>query len=337
MNTDFEDHELNEALKAHFSAAVEEQPAQPIFASTIKAGQRKMGRRQWVVGGATVLAAGIVTTLLTMTFVPSSALVGVPEPLAPAPSPSEEEDQTRTVVIGQSGQPADGEYYTDPETGEQYYYIVDPETGEIIKVIVPDPDSPQVARQDPETGQITLIPAVPGSNLPAPPKDAPEIGAWTPGPDWKTYNLKTFGISVQLPKNMVAFLDKEFDNGYRLDTKATRAGKDMKEILVWPESLAAGNGSEPPYDLGKVPGLMDAKGRQVHIGYFDNSNSEEDWAEFLLMVPDDSQPGSYDALLDFGKGKVYFGSDDNWMPLTKKDQKDRELIVAILASVKVID
>jgi hypothetical protein len=293
----------------------------------VKAKQPKTDWRKWVIGGATVLVAGIVTTLLTMMFVPSSAIVGVPEPLAPAPSPSEEEDQTetRTVAIGESGQPTDGMYYTDPETGESYYYVVDPENGEAIKIILTDPVSPQV--------QATAV------VLPTPPNDAPKIGATTPDSSWKTHNLKTFGISVQLPNNMVAFLDKEFDNGYRLDTKATRAGKDMKEILVWPESLGGENGSGTPYDLGIVPGLSDAKGRQVHIGYFEYSESDpdDDWAEFLLMVPDSSQPGGYDALLDFGKGKAYFGSDDNWMPLSKKDQKDRDLIVAILASVKVID
>jgi hypothetical protein len=168
------------------------------------------------------------------------------------------------------------------------------------------------------------------STLPAPPKKAPKLGTVTLDSSWTTYKLKTFGISVQLPKGMKAYLDKEFDNGYRLDSKKTRTGDELHEILVWPESLAGGNADKPPFDLGPVPGLLDASGRQVHIGYFDYG----DWTELLLAVPDDSLAGGYDAILDYGKGKAYFGSDDNWVPIGKADE---DLIAAILYSVKVPD
>jgi hypothetical protein len=331
MNDDVTDNELNETSKAHFSAAVDEQPAQPIFAVEVKAKQPKTDWKKWVIGGATVLVAGIVTTLLTMTFIPSSAIVGAPQPMAPVPI--EDANQARTVFIGPSEQPIDDEYYTDPVTGEEYYFAMNFETGEVITVAKPDPDSPQVARLDPETGQYTLVPVVPGSSLPTPAKDAPKIGATTPDSSWKTYDLKQFGVSVQLPKTMTAFQDEEF---YRLGTKVTQS-EDDGGIAVLSEFLALHNGPVPPYDLGSVPGLKDAKGRQVHIGYFDDLDATEDWAEFMLIVPDESKVGGYDAVLSFGKRYVKFYSDDRWLPLTKENKKDRDLIVAILASVKMIN
>ncbi|MDR1237047.1 MAG: hypothetical protein LBK28_02275 [Propionibacteriaceae bacterium] len=333
MNSDFSENELDETLKVQFSAAVDGQPVQPILADAVKVSQRKSSRQKWVIGGATVLVAGIVTTLLTMTLVPSSA----PQPMAPAPSASGDEGQTETETVfvgslGHCAEPNSGEYYTDPETGAHYFCVMDPATGETTIFIVPDHDSSQVARFDYETGQFILLPVAPGSNLPAPPEDAPKIGATTPDSSWKTYDLLPFGISVQLPKNMKAFKDTDF---YRLDTKAIRSDEDMRGIMVLSEFLAVENGPVPPYDLGSVPGLKDAKGRQVHIGYFDNSDSTEDWAEFMLIVPDESQPGGYDAVLSFGKSYVYFGGNDLWAPLTKDGKKDRALIVAILASVQV--
>ena len=150
---------------------------------------------------------------------------------------------------------------------------------------------------------------------------------FAPDASWKRHELANVGVSVQLPKNMVAFWDREFDDGWRLDTTATRAGKDMKEILVWPESLAAdGPVSGDVKDEGVVGELTDAAGRPVHLGLL-----TYDWGdEYLLMVNDS---GGWNSLIDFGKGKFYIGSDDNWYPMSKADHK---IVAGILASVRNI-
>jgi len=288
--------DFDPTVDGRLRGAVGESRPVPIHASVVTAQARRQRRVRTIAGSVAGLAGGLAVIAVAVMVVPS---------MMPVPT-------MQGVPAGVSEQTA--EPTTDPNDDPS----ADPTT---VTVTTPSPD---------ETSPVEPTTVPDGTTVVVTAEPQPSCSAALPDKTWTRYTLTNVGISVALPKGMKAYLDKEFDNGWRLDTLATHAGiqagglSEMKEILVWPESLAGGAQLDAVTDLGVAPCVTDASGHEVHIGVINNS----DFTEILLMVADGQ--GGWSRLIDFGKGSFYLGSDDNWVPMSAKD---KDTVVAIMASV----
>jgi len=298
MNIDPQDYDpiVDERLRG----ALGEARPLPIYGASIVAEASRQRRVRWIAGSVAGLATALAVVVAVVMIAPGmtpklQAVPAGPATVVPVRTPDLEGTPVPTT------RPPD---------------VTPAPTDEVVPTDEATPDT---------------------ANLPAPvPTVSPDI---TTGPScdkalqpvvpdktWTRYNMPNVGVSVMLPKGMKAYLDKELDNGWRLDSVATHnsgGGEVFHEMLVWPESLAGGS-ADGAIDLCVPSFVQDAAGRDVRVGMIDFG----DWREYLLMVSDN---GARTNLIDFGKGKFYFGSDDNWSPMSKAD---RNTIVAILASVR---